>query len=110
MKSFSLRMSALPRRRRILELLMLALLAAPQALAQQVADAAPGAPELPDQPKAAPPAPPLDSAPAPPVEDKRIMGVLPNYRTADGTLPFHPISNTRKLTIAAKDSFDGPNY
>jgi len=38
------------------------------------------------------------------------MGVLPNYRTADGTLPFHPISAKYKLTIAFKDSFDGPNY
>src|SRR3954469_21742249 len=56
------------------------------------------------QPKPADPAP--EAAP----QDKRIMGVLPNYRTADGTQPFHPITAKYKLTIAAKDSFDGPNY
>jgi hypothetical protein len=51
-----------------------------------------------------------DPAPAASPQDKRIMGVLPNYRTADGTLPFHSISAKYKLTIAAKDSFDWPNY
>src|SRR5438477_535822 len=46
-----------------------------------------------------------DAPPAEPVatEDKRILGVLPNYRTADGTKPFHPISAKYKLTIASKD-------
>jgi len=38
------------------------------------------------------------------------MGVLPNYRTADGTVPFERISTRTKLMIASKDSFDGPNY
>jgi hypothetical protein len=42
--------------------------------------------------------------------DKRVLGVLPNYRTADGTIPFEPISAGRKLNIAAKDSFDYPVY
>ena len=42
--------------------------------------------------------------------DKRAFGVLPNYRTADGSLPFKPISAKHKLTIAVKDSFDGPLY
>lgn len=46
--------------------------------------------------------------PAP--QDKRILGVLPNYRTADGTQPFQRISAKFKMTIAAKDSFDWPNY
>jgi hypothetical protein len=47
-----------------------------------------------------------------PVEtvDKRAFGVLPNYRTADGNAPFQPISAKYKLTIAVKDSFDGPLY
>ena len=40
--------------------------------------------------------------------DKRAYGVLPNYRTADGNLPFEPITAKYKMTIAAKDSFDGP--
>lgn len=47
--------------------------------------------------------------PAPAV-DKRIFGVLPNYRTADGTVPFVPITTRRKFYIAAKDSFDYPVY
>ena len=63
------------------------------------------------QPKPADPAPDAPaSAPEAAPQDKRIMGVLPNYRTADGTQPFHPITAKYKLTIAAKDSFDGPNY
>jgi hypothetical protein len=64
-------------------------------------------------------APAATEAPAPaksaedtnqPVQDKRILGVLPNYRTADGTVPYQSISWKYKLTIAAKDSFDWPNY
>src|SRR5579872_4034005 len=51
---------------------------------------------------------------APPAEtqqiDKRIFGVLPNYRTADGSAPFVPINAKRKFYIAAKDSFDYPVY
>jgi hypothetical protein len=42
--------------------------------------------------------------------DKRIFGVLPNYRTANGSLPFSPITAKQKLTIATKDTFDGPSY
>ena len=46
----------------------------------------------------------------PPAIDKRIFGVLPNYRTADGTAPFVPITTRHKFYIAAKDSFDYPVY
>lgn len=42
--------------------------------------------------------------------DKRIFGVLPNYRTADGAAPFTPITAKRKFYIASKDSFDYPVY
>ena len=42
--------------------------------------------------------------------DKRIFGVLPNYRTADGSAPFVPITAKRKFYIASKDSFDYPVY
>jgi hypothetical protein len=49
------------------------------------------------------------ATPAPAV-DKRIFGVLPNYRTADGTAPFMPITARHKFYIAAKDSFDYPVY
>ena len=38
----------------------------------------------------------------------RVLGVLPNYRTADGSLPFQPISASRKFYIARKDSLDYP--
>jgi hypothetical protein len=41
-------------------------------------------------------------------EDKRVLGVIPNYRTAERMTDYHPISATYKLTIAAKDSFDYP--
>jgi len=41
-------------------------------------------------------------------EDKRIFGVLPNYRTAERTAVYQPISAKRKLKIATKDSFDYP--
>ena len=43
-------------------------------------------------------------------QDKRIFGVLPNYRTADGSMPFSPITTKQKFTIARKDTFDYPSY
>jgi hypothetical protein len=52
-------------------------------------------------------------APAPPVqapEDKRVFGVLPNYRTTENSIPFHPITAGQKIKIALKDSFDWPAY
>jgi hypothetical protein len=39
---------------------------------------------------------------------KRVFGVLPNYRTADLTAVYMPITWKQKLTIASKDSFDYP--
>jgi len=43
---------------------------------------------------------------APP--DKRVLGVLPNYRTANETGIYTPITTKQKFTIATKDSFDYP--
>src|ERR1700675_161567 len=43
---------------------------------------------------------------APP--DKRVLGVLPNYRTANETAVYTPITIKQKFTIASKDSFDYP--
>jgi hypothetical protein len=43
---------------------------------------------------------------APP--DKRVLGVLPNYRTANITDHYQPITTKQKLIIACKDSFDYP--
>ena len=40
--------------------------------------------------------------------DKRILGVLPNYRTVQDTGDVAPISAKHKLLIASKDSFDYP--
>ena len=42
------------------------------------------------------------------VPDKRILGVLPNYRTAEDHGPYQPITSRQKLRIAYKDSFDWP--
>ena len=53
---------------------------------------------------------PASAQPADPSIDKRIFGVLPNYRTADGTAPFVPITTRHKFYIAAKDSFDYPVF
>jgi hypothetical protein len=50
--------------------------------------------------------------PAPAATDdestKRVLGVLPNYRTAEESDVFTPITSHRKLVIATKDSIDYP--
>jgi len=53
---------------------------------------------------------PQNSTPAETDPNSRIFGVLPNYRTTDGNAPYAKIDPRRKLTIAAKDSFDLPNF
>jgi hypothetical protein len=40
--------------------------------------------------------------------DKRVFGVLPNYRTANETGTYTPITAKQKFSIASKDSFDYP--
>jgi hypothetical protein len=47
-------------------------------------------------------------SPKPP--EKRLFGVVPNYRTANASVPFEPLTPKRKLGIAARDSFDWPTY
>ena len=42
--------------------------------------------------------------------DNRAYGVLPNYRTADSSIPFSPITSKQKFTLAWKDSANGPSY
>ena len=44
--------------------------------------------------------------PEPP--DKRVFGVLPNYRTANEGATYEPITPKQKFLIASKDSFDYP--
>jgi hypothetical protein len=48
--------------------------------------------------------PPTEQAPP----DKRVFGVLPNYRTANETAVYMPITVKQKFIIASKDSFDYP--
>jgi hypothetical protein len=59
-----------------------------------------------DTPPSPPPIQPGQTEP--PAPDKRIFGVLPNYRTANESAVYTPITAKRKFTIAAKDSFDYP--
>lgn len=42
--------------------------------------------------------------------DHRILGVLPNYRTANPMDVYEPLTTRQKFNIALKDSFDWPNY
>jgi hypothetical protein len=66
-------------------------------------------------PPATPPAPASGTSPAPQQPgqtqappDKRVFGVLPNYRTANATAIYTPITAKQKFIIGAKDSFDYP--
>jgi hypothetical protein len=52
------------------------------------------------------PAPPA----APVIEDKRVFGVLPNYRTAENNAVYTPITSKQKLIIATKDTIDYPLF
>jgi len=61
-----------------------------------------------DPPAATTPPPLQPGQTEPPPPDKRIFGVLPNYRTANATAVYMPITVKQKFTIAAKDSFDYP--
>ena len=47
---------------------------------------------------------------APVTEDKRVFGVLPNYRTAEETAIYTPITAKQKMTIATKDTIDYPLF
>ena len=51
-----------------------------------------------------------DPLPDPPKADKRIFGVLPNYRSVESSVPFSPLTARQKLGIAARDSFDWPTF
>jgi hypothetical protein len=62
----------------------------------------------PETKQPAPPEGKTESGPGQPPEDKRVFGVLPNYRTAEASVPFEPITAKQKFTIATKDSFDYP--
>jgi hypothetical protein len=56
-----------------------------------------------------PPAPTPDPATAP-VANDRVLGVLPNFRSAEESDPFTPLSVRRKFYIGYKDSTDYPIF
>jgi hypothetical protein len=66
----------------------------------------------PIQPAQTQPADPSSTATTPDATppDKRVFGVLPNYRTADQNTPYQPITPMQKLTIATKDTVDYPLF
>jgi hypothetical protein len=92
-------------------------------LLAQGSDTAPAQPAPAEAPVVAPvvtPVVPPEGTPAPghailpgdpgSTQDKRIAGILPNYRTADNTMPFAPLTVGQKWRIATKDTFDYPSY
>ncbi len=57
-----------------------------------------------EQDKPAPVLPP--QALPPPAVSKRILGIIPNYRTAPSLAQYHPLTAQGKFKIATQDSFD----
>ncbi|HEY7391745.1 MAG TPA: hypothetical protein VH640_24730 [Bryobacteraceae bacterium] len=55
----------------------------------------------------APLPPPPQPAPKPP---KRILGIIPNYRTTPATAQYMPISSREKWKLAAQDAFDPGSF
>jgi hypothetical protein len=43
-------------------------------------------------------------------EDKRAFLLLPNYRTAEASASFQPLTTKQKFRIATKDSIDYPVF
>ncbi len=50
-------------------------------------------------------APAQQTAP-PPSESKRILGIIPNYRTSPSLQNYTPMTNGEKFKLASQDSFD----
>ena len=48
--------------------------------------------------------------PQPEAVDKRLFGVIPNYRADEMQAVYKPITTAQKYHIAKQDSFDWPNY
>lgn len=57
-----------------------------------------------------PVAPVAPVSPQPGTVDKRLFGVIPNYRADQMQAVYKPISTPEKFAIARSDSFDWPNY
>jgi hypothetical protein len=97
----------------LLPVFCFALLHVAAAQQQQPSSADPPKPTASDPPAADAPAgiaptQPAQQTPAMLPPGKRVLGVLPNYRTANMTPDYHPITAKQKITIALKDSFDYP--
>jgi hypothetical protein len=45
-----------------------------------------------------------------PRPEKRLFGVLPNYRTVEASVPFARLTPRQKVNIARHDSFDWPTF
>jgi hypothetical protein len=75
-------------------------------------DPVPQPSEKPPQPGQLAPSgvPPGTPNPVGQAEEKRIMGVIPNYRTAEMSAEGTPLTAKQKLHIAVKDSFDYPLF
>jgi hypothetical protein len=43
---------------------------------------------------------------APPGESKRILGIIPNYRTSPSLLNYEPVTTSEKFKLASEDAFD----
>ena len=48
--------------------------------------------------------------PQPEAVEKRLFGVIPNYRADELQPVYHPITTAQKFRIARNDSFDWPNF
>jgi hypothetical protein len=66
--------------------------------------------QVPATDSAAPPAPGTTDGNSPAPTTKRAFGVLPNYRTAEESAVYSPISVKRKFYIGYKDSTDYPIF
>lgn len=59
---------------------------------------------------AEPIAPIAPANPQPGTVDKRLFGIIPNYRADQMQAVYKPITTQEKFLIARRDSFDWPNY
>src|SRR6266853_67745 len=48
----------------------------------------------------------VEKANSPRVESKRILGLIPNYRTSPSLKNYEPLSVREKFKVASQDSFD----
>jgi len=47
-----------------------------------------------------------DNTDPPPTEAKRLLGIIPNYRTSASLLNYKPLTTSEKFKIASEDAFD----